>query len=342
MNRLRILGAFGGLLLVSVLITILGCTERRTPWTVLPVEILPSVPIPDDEMLLPEDIAAFRNGIVVADNGSRQALVWKGAGYRVSHLGREGAGPGEFRNMAGLAVHGLRGVVTDPRNSRVTILDLQHGVVTSMLPVAGDLADVAMDTYGRLHVSRRGSAGEPGIVVVLDSAGTALRTYGTYEPRNNSMANSFNNDVAIVAGAAGATWLLYRYRGVVEEFDASGTVQHRWTIPLPKGFNNDSAYVKAMDEAGNVVMIIRAPLATDLAIAGDGNVFIAVTSSDETLHTDLLVYSSVGEPRFKMSLPHLIRRIAIRGDTIYALPDIQLHDIRVERYLVRQASRGTP
>jgi hypothetical protein len=63
------------------------------------------------------------DGVAIADNGSSEVLILDGAGKLVVRQGRQGSGPGEYRNLQGVARYGTGLVTWDTFHLRLARLD---------------------------------------------------------------------------------------------------------------------------------------------------------------------------------------------------------------------------
>ncbi len=127
-----------------------------------------------------------RGRIFVLDAGMHHIQVYDEGGEHLMTIGSEGAGPGEFRGPSGMAISGERLIVTDARQSRVSIwstdgehigdhlVDRAVGLGSYFgLREGGLLGSVpAIDAAERMFASQD-------TVGVFDERGTLLRTMAT-------------------------------------------------------------------------------------------------------------------------------------------------------------------
>jgi hypothetical protein len=148
--------------------------------------------------------------IVVANSGTSQLRYFAADGTTIRSVGREGAGPGEFRTL--LSLHRLPGdslLAYDPMNRRLTLLDAagRHvrdvSLPTAMgfvlfqlagrLPDGSYLVHAPSTPIGPEMLSRPlGAARDSILVLRLDTAGVPVDTLGTFpagivEVRNMEM-----------------------------------------------------------------------------------------------------------------------------------------------------------
>lgn len=93
----------------------------------------------------------------VFDNDSRSVLRFGPDGALIDRIGREGAGPGEFRQNGGMVILPDGGLAQwDSRNARITIFD-SAGTVRETWPVPGGFSTsngLYTDRTGRLYLRR--------------------------------------------------------------------------------------------------------------------------------------------------------------------------------------------
>lgn len=116
----------------------------------------------------------------VFDNDSRSVLRFAPDGSLIDRIGREGAGPGEFRQNGGMVILPDGGLAQwDPRNARITIFD-SAGTVQETWPVPGGFSTsngLYTDRNGRLYLRRPVTPPREGEIlgrmglVALDSGG---------------------------------------------------------------------------------------------------------------------------------------------------------------------------
>ena len=71
----------------------------------------------------------FRDGIAVADNQAHEVLILDAAGRLLARHGRNGEGPGEYKNLAGIARQADGLITWDVYHFRITRLDASGGYV---------------------------------------------------------------------------------------------------------------------------------------------------------------------------------------------------------------------
>ena len=71
----------------------------------------------------------FGDGIAIADGQAYEVLILDAAGRLLARHGRHGEGPGEYKNLAGIARHEDRLITWDAYHFRITLLDASGGYV---------------------------------------------------------------------------------------------------------------------------------------------------------------------------------------------------------------------
>ncbi len=126
----------------------------------------PSLVVGSDEYLPLGRVSGavfFGEGIAVADNQSFEVLILDAAGRLLSRHGRNGEGPGEYKNLAGLARHADGLITWDAYHFRLTLLDASGGYVgeTRLRPLGRERSRI-VGAFGNsvLHeISQRGFPG---------------------------------------------------------------------------------------------------------------------------------------------------------------------------------------
>ena len=105
----------------------------------------------------------FGDGIAIADGQSHEVLILDSAGRLLARHGRNGEGPGEYRNLAGIARQADGLITWDAYHFRITRLDASGGYVgeTRLRPL-GRERSMVVGAFGNsvLHeISQRGFPG---------------------------------------------------------------------------------------------------------------------------------------------------------------------------------------
>ena len=105
----------------------------------------------------------FGEGIAIADGQAYEVLILDAAGRLLARHGRHGEGPGEYKNLAGIARHADGLITWDAYHFRVTLLDASGGYVdgTKLRPLGREKSRI-VGVLGNsvLHeISQRGFPG---------------------------------------------------------------------------------------------------------------------------------------------------------------------------------------
>jgi hypothetical protein len=164
----------------------------------------------------------------VFDDASRSLFLFDPDGRLLRRIGRNGAGPGEFRANAGMVALTDGGLALwDPRNSRITTFDAD-GAFRATLPVPGGFnpsRGLHLDTAGALYIEQPLSAPRLGEIfgriglVRVGPDGTLLDSLLPPDlnlPRAQYVARNGKNTMATGARYAGAYhWAWLRGRAFV-------------------------------------------------------------------------------------------------------------------------------
>ena len=105
----------------------------------------------------------FGDGIAIADVQSHEVLILDAAGRLVSRHGRHGDGPGEYKNLAGIARHADGLITWDAYHFRVTLLDASGGYVgeTKLRPLGRERSRI-VGAFGNSVLLESWKRGFPG------------------------------------------------------------------------------------------------------------------------------------------------------------------------------------
>lgn len=297
----------------------------------------------DTALLMPLDIAANDSMILIADQAGPDVRRLTDGGEVHSIIGKKGRGPGEFRNIRGVALSAAGEVaVLDAGNRRVTLWG-SDGALESEIPLPpGQVGEASFDSEGRLHVGLWGSNGRRGdaITSVFDAAGASLFSYGSYQPSADPFADKFLNQANYAPVQNGRVWVLYLFRGVLELRGPTGQLRRRVQLPPTEGRPADGPFTAKSPDDPNSVMIVRLPVADDVASDASGRAYVVVnqTPKDRPSYSEVLVFDTLGNRVGSQALRHPTRRIAIRGRQLLALGDphrqqtgIDLYEIGTDR-----------
>ena len=136
-------------------------------WRIVETERIVAVDSGDSGIVNPRDVAADANGrLYVVDGPPLVIKVFDPDGRFVRAIGREGAGPGEFRSAL-IGLHANHLVVQDPNLARLTIFDPSGTYITSTA--------AACCHYRSLPVTANGTVAVPGPNSRTEYSGMFLR-----------------------------------------------------------------------------------------------------------------------------------------------------------------------
>ena len=156
-----------------------GPAEWRVPqegWRFAETTRIHGVEGTESELINPRSLAVDSWGrVFVVDQGPEVIKVYAPDGTMVRTIGREGAGPGEFR-VAFIAIRGAHLVVFDPSTARTSVFDTSGVFLRSWSSSCCYWTSIALDREGRITVPvlSEDKGGTPWVRYALD--GTPLDT----------------------------------------------------------------------------------------------------------------------------------------------------------------------
>lgn len=181
----------------------------------------------------------------LTDAVNHRLLVVSPDGKSIRAIGREGRGPLEFRNPAGIAIGPSEVYVCEIDNVRVQRLSLagEYLGVSSVaaalyVPVSinarGDLAVMTMGRAGRLAEVIAGSDGGSRLVgEAVEAMPSVISSKALREQAlRGEVPREFRNLVRPVLGSGGAVWVIGLADGRVQLFSSDG--EPSWTNSLPQ------------------------------------------------------------------------------------------------------------
>ncbi len=192
-------------------------------WRIVETGRLVAVDSGESGIVNPRDVAADASGrLYVVDGGPLVIKVFEPDGRFVRTIGREGAGPGEFRG-AMIGLHQNHIVVQDPTLARLTIFDTAGTYITSLAS--------ACCHYRSLPVTANGTVAAPGPNSRLEYSGMFLRF---------TAAGQFIDTVYVPKGGDARYWELKSAGGTMQmgipftpgqrsTFAPNGDLVHAWT-----------------------------------------------------------------------------------------------------------------
>ena len=105
----------------------------------------------------------FGEGIAIADVQAHEVLILDAAGRLLSRQGRNGEGPGEYKNLAGIARHADGLITWDAYHFRATLLDASGGYVgeTKLRPLGRERSRI-VGAFGNSVLHEISQPGFPG------------------------------------------------------------------------------------------------------------------------------------------------------------------------------------
>jgi DNA-binding beta-propeller fold protein YncE len=214
------------------------------------------------ELLKPAGIAEAADGrVVVSDAGAHQVVVFDTAGKVVARWGKRGAGPGEFNEPAGIAIHSDAVFVVDRGNHRVQRFSLD-GRSQQIIGGPGSgpglfhlPADVAVDAAGNLYVADAGN----NRVQKFDADLKFVAAWGEWGP----FPGLFDDPSGIEA-RGGQVYVVDRRNHRVQVLTDGGELIEEWGV-----------HEMTPHEGGG-----RLHYPNDMAIMADGTVIIAEAIED--------------------------------------------------------------
>lgn len=280
--------------------------------------------------------------IAVANAGSKEIIVFDAAGRRVRAFGREGAGPGEFRSLAGLwhaAPDSL--FAYDQALSRITLLSTS-GAVHATLPVPpgdGEGYPVVRDrapggSFAVLYVLGYGVGAESGVsddsvtFARLDPGGQDAAPLGRFL-HSQSFVEASANGMSVTglpfgradhfALAASGYYLGRADPARIDGFDGDGRLRvsirpvfaQRRVTPEDRaraerelaGSDAPEARREAARRIAAMPIPETMPALGRLVVGRDGSLWVQDYPADEEAATRWSVFTPGGEPRGRVVVP---------------------------------------
>lgn len=240
------------------------------------------------ELAVPLQAAgSVSGGLWIVDQGAHQLLRFDSPTGPPLRIGRNGAGPGEFRNPAGVVVDGDRVGVLDGGNARFQWLSAD-GTPRGTFPTQFGEEAAALLAPGRVllfrpsTVLRDGHAeGRSYLAYVYDEEGYTRRGFGTPRPVAGEALVAILENARAVAVGGGSVLLADMISPRVVRHRATGEAVDTLTRPLnfvPRGFSRGFTMAAYMEEEGarslrgdvNVGAEGRHHMADPVTLAGTG------------------------------------------------------------------------
>lgn len=338
-----------------------------------PVLVAPAADAPESEGLFRVTAARrLADGtIAVANAGSKEIIVFDAAGRRLRAFGREGAGPGEFRSLAGLwhaAPDSL--FAYDQALSRITLLSTS-GTVHATLPVPpgdGEGYPVVRDrapggSFAVLYVLGYGLGAESGVsddsvtFARLDAGGEDVSPLGRYL-HSQSYVESGANGMFVTGlpfgradhfALAPSGYYLGRADPLrIDGFEGDGRLRvsirpvlspRRVTAEDRARAERDLAGSDAPEARREAARRIAAmpipgtmPALGRLVVGRDGDLWVQDYPADEEAATRWSVLSPGGEPRGRVVVPPRFEVKEIGSGYVLGVRRDEMDVERVEMY----------
>lgn len=182
----------------------------------------------------------------ISDALNHRVFILDSDGNELGEIGREGAGPGEFRRPDGVAVSDSGAVIYDSGNRRVQRFGVNGEYRESALVEVVSFIPSSVNGRGDLSVPSMGFDGGLAQVVRADQDSTVpVGSARAPMPRAISQSRireqaarkeipwEFQNNVLPVLDPDGGMWLVIQAEGTVERFAPDGRML--WSRELPEG-----------------------------------------------------------------------------------------------------------
>ena len=205
------------------------------------------VPAGSTDLGHPAEITMAGGVLYLVDRAASAIVVLDTSGIVLRRIGREGSGPGEFRNPRSLFVDHDTLRIVDQGNGRIQVLT-SRGVFIRSLPAPDALGGaVSFRADGTGLVARNGFDGT--LAQRLDLNGSATARLGRpvgpipeavdfqvtkSEVRRGMVPGALRNLTLPVLGLDGSCWLILHAEGTVERYSASDSLVWRTTLQEPE------------------------------------------------------------------------------------------------------------
>lgn len=266
------------------------------------------VSVEDSEVIAnPTRIASYDDGFILFDSALNKVMIFSGNGELRYSFGRQGRGPGEFRNVSSVSYHNGRIVINDSELLRHTVfmfdgeLEYNHNLSASLFAF-----NTATAAPGRFITPTNGSEG--GLAKLVDRIGNTELVLGTpvteapevadfnqwqRELASGRVPDFFRNTVAVSADES-YIYLFLQTEGILQQFSWDGELNWEKTIELPEFEKAFERFVENNKDnpPGRVFMLQY----VDAIAQNENGVYMLLNTSGETLPTVLRV-DHAGENR---------------------------------------------
>lgn len=336
--------------------------DTASGWHLVPAGTIRGDPGTPGELIDPQSLAVDGAGrVYVSDSKPEIIKVFGPDGKFLRTIGREGEGPGEFKN-AFIAIHGSRLVVHDPGLSRTTVFDTSGALVRSWKTSCCYYGAIGVDTAGRISILTMTTPEQKRAVnytrytldgtfvdtIFVPQAGDAK--YWTVKQGKNSMMSTGIPAAARMVSAPNPFGGLlfgysadYRIVASATGRDTAAIFGRAWTAEPVTGAWRHAAVERMIAQQGKYwpeVSLREAfredeipgtfPAFDAIAVDGAGNRWVRLSNGSDTMTTRLDVFDPAGRylgpVRFARNLP-------VYGAVAWTADDL---------YVVMESDEGTP
>jgi hypothetical protein len=267
------------------------------------------------------NIAVDEDGNVFAcDTENHAILKYDSTGTFVTQTGREGAGPGEFRDLNDLEVFGDTVYVVDKTNRRINLFttNLKYIRQVGFPRKAPDLKQIAFDDQGNLYGAGTGMEEDDWLlhdVLQADSSRfiELKHVHGNVVYDQFKITTSRPNDLLAVSYALKDTLELLRFPDKpIDEFSIIRDYSHEPPPPVTKGVATLKS--RPLPDADDFIT-------WDMSSDERGNVWILAGNYAKPTRQVLYVYNTEGERISKTKAPSKIYEFTIREGALYAVTE---------------------
>lgn len=310
--------------------------------------LIDTIPLQEmDSLFLAEPVYRFlvdsAGGILVADQGPDRILRWRPDGSLDRAYGRRGKGPGEILGVADFEVTSSMLLVTGYRNTRISAFDLRSGASLGDARYEGRLSTLAASSsgvwFGTMDFARNRTLGR--LSPERDFAGGAV-LHGSYVPipeefhkypgldvYNNVPVKAFQSGVLVGFGGLGYLIRVREDGSVADTIhiparDRRGAPQatleavfRTRNATTATAFGSISSLTDFWPTASGMLLVFH----RDLRLSNPGvrnspvvaRAYLSLLSPalDRACVDGIVPYPEEGQPR-----------IAVHGDTVYALDQV--------------------
>lgn len=325
----------------TVLLVLGACTEKvdtNSPQPNGPIGLVTvdSVRLTESDSLRvdqPGGLAVTADGrIIVADNASKQLVVFDGSGAPLVRMGRQGSGPGEFESVGAVTLMGDSLIaVKNMARGRVEVFSLSGQRYAWGRAIPGRAYDLAFDN-GTLSQSVLSPVDGYSVLSVRDSMDA---------PRKSGAVPKLYRDAPMLAGPFGTVAHARRGPMGIQVFEGSNYIFFQSdstgktdSISLPvlrrRGAKTEALTAIARDTSRGMDALYKSSIPTAVAFVNDSVAVVVHTDVDleKNAFTGRTYVSLVDIRRYRvcLDLPLAVPgdplpRIALRDSTVYALTE---------------------